>query len=245
MAMVFEGCGSATRTVTVNTRTVTHTVTHGATPTVTHGATPTVTPSSSVEGPGSASHATDQQFCSTHTCIPNFPNGNGTIVQCNDGEWSHSGGLSGACSDHGGENVTATTSSQPSTTSSQPSQSQSVTPSGDPVPGSWGTSAATYASGVGTPYPWSSGQGCDQNTFAGTGTSCPFAENVFKVVAAANHYDNVLPGSISAYSPATHRTYALTCTEYWGKDNQNDIQCITDAGSGAAFPVRAANVYYR
>jgi hypothetical protein len=24
-------------------------------------------------------------------------------VQCTDGEWSHSGGLSGACSDHGGE----------------------------------------------------------------------------------------------------------------------------------------------
>ena len=59
--------------------------------------------SSSVEGPGSTSHATDQQFCSTHSCIANFPNGNGTIVQCNDGAWSHSGGLSGACSDHGGE----------------------------------------------------------------------------------------------------------------------------------------------
>jgi hypothetical protein len=56
-----------------------------------------------VEGPGSTSHATDAQFCTTHTCIPNFPNGNGTIVQCVDSEWSHSGGLSGACSDHGGE----------------------------------------------------------------------------------------------------------------------------------------------
>jgi hypothetical protein len=42
-------------------------------------------------------------FCDTHTCIPNFPNGNGYIVQCSDGEWSHSGGLSGACSWHGGE----------------------------------------------------------------------------------------------------------------------------------------------
>ncbi len=56
-----------------------------------------------VEQPGSSSHATDDLFCSTHSCIENFANGNGTIVQCQDGEWSHSGGLSGACSDHGGE----------------------------------------------------------------------------------------------------------------------------------------------
>jgi hypothetical protein len=42
-------------------------------------------------------------FCSTHSCIPSFYSGGGTIVQCADGEWSHSGGLSGACADHGGE----------------------------------------------------------------------------------------------------------------------------------------------
>src|SRR5947209_5204097 len=42
-------------------------------------------------------------FCSTHTCIANFDNGRGSIVRCADGEWSHSGGLPGACSGHGGE----------------------------------------------------------------------------------------------------------------------------------------------
>lgn len=42
-------------------------------------------------------------FCSTHICIANFYNGRGTAVQCNDGEWSMSGGLRGACSYHGGE----------------------------------------------------------------------------------------------------------------------------------------------
>jgi hypothetical protein len=41
-------------------------------------------------------------FCDTHACIPNFENGTGSIVQCNDGMWSHSGGQPGACSDHGG-----------------------------------------------------------------------------------------------------------------------------------------------
>jgi hypothetical protein len=48
-------------------------------------------------------HLGDAEFCSTHTCIPSFPNGHGAVVQCQDGEYSHSGGLSGACSDHGGE----------------------------------------------------------------------------------------------------------------------------------------------
>lgn len=56
-----------------------------------------------IEQPGSYSHDTDPEFCSTHSCIENFPNGSGSIIQCADGEWSHSGGASGACSDHGGE----------------------------------------------------------------------------------------------------------------------------------------------
>jgi hypothetical protein len=42
-------------------------------------------------------------FCSTHQCIPSFGEGTGYIVQCADGEWSHSGGRPGACSGHGGE----------------------------------------------------------------------------------------------------------------------------------------------
>jgi hypothetical protein len=42
-------------------------------------------------------------FGSAHACIPSFGAGHGTIVQCADGMWSHSGGRSGACSDHGGE----------------------------------------------------------------------------------------------------------------------------------------------
>ncbi len=45
----------------------------------------------------------DVDFCATHECIANFSNGNGYIVQCADGMWSHSGGVQGACSYHGGE----------------------------------------------------------------------------------------------------------------------------------------------
>lgn len=66
------------------------------------------------EGPGSPSHTEDTQFCESHTCIGNFSNGNGAVVECNDGEWSHSGGLSGACSHHGGENASSASSGEPS-----------------------------------------------------------------------------------------------------------------------------------
>ncbi len=33
----------------------------------------------------------------------NFNEGNGSVVQCADGTYSHSGGIQGACSHHGGE----------------------------------------------------------------------------------------------------------------------------------------------
>jgi hypothetical protein len=62
--------------------------------------------SSGTFGSGSSSGAGNDSggdFCSTHACIDNFDNGSGYIVQCADGMWSHSGGLSGACSYHGGE----------------------------------------------------------------------------------------------------------------------------------------------
>lgn len=49
-------------------------------------------------------------FCDTHECIPSFSEGTGSIVQCADGMWSHSGGRPGACSHHGGvrENAAST-----------------------------------------------------------------------------------------------------------------------------------------
>lgn len=52
---------------------------------------------------GSPSHAGDQKFCEEHECIGDFTSEEGTVVECSDGTYSHAGGLSGACSDHGGE----------------------------------------------------------------------------------------------------------------------------------------------
>jgi hypothetical protein len=82
-------------------------------------------PGGEKEGPGSTSHAEDAQFCSSHTCITNFPNGSGTVVECNDREWSHSGGISGACSHHGGENASSASRGQPGETESPSSAPQS------------------------------------------------------------------------------------------------------------------------
>jgi hypothetical protein len=42
-------------------------------------------------------------FCSYFACITTFWKGHGYVDQCVDGDYSKSGGLSGACSHHGGE----------------------------------------------------------------------------------------------------------------------------------------------
>ena len=43
--------------------------------------------------------------CDNHPCIGSWKRDialGGTVVQCADGAWSHAGGLTGACSGHGG-----------------------------------------------------------------------------------------------------------------------------------------------
>lgn len=60
-------------------------------------------PSGETDEVGSSSHATDAEFCSEHECIGSFTTEEGTIVECSDETYSHAGGISGACSHHGGE----------------------------------------------------------------------------------------------------------------------------------------------
>lgn len=66
-------------------------------------ASPSSAPSQTVEDVGSSDHSTDAEFCAAHQCIGDFTGEGGTIVQCQDGTYSHAGGISGACSSHGGE----------------------------------------------------------------------------------------------------------------------------------------------
>jgi hypothetical protein len=79
--------------------------TEAATPETTSAPEPSNTPAASSEGEdtvGSASHAGDAQFCSEHHCEGDFTGEDGTVVECGDGDYSHAGGISGACSFHGG-----------------------------------------------------------------------------------------------------------------------------------------------
>ena len=59
------------------------------------GSTPTIEASPPIDATESS--------CSTHGCSPTYPTGKGTIIECKDGTYSHSGGRRGACSHHGGE----------------------------------------------------------------------------------------------------------------------------------------------
>ena len=57
--------------------------------------TTSITPTSDPTPPPPATTPTPAGFCDTHACIPSFASGHGTIVQCNDGLWSQSGGIPG------------------------------------------------------------------------------------------------------------------------------------------------------
>lgn len=60
------------------------------------------TPPPAYTPPADTTPDTTAPFCETHDCIPNYPNGRGSTVQCADGSYSQSGGIQGACSHHGG-----------------------------------------------------------------------------------------------------------------------------------------------
>jgi hypothetical protein len=113
-------------------------------------------------------------FCATHTCIANFANGTGYIVQCADGEWSHSGGRPGACSDHGGE--TGNTPAKTGNTGNTGSAGN--TGGGTPGP-------ANFAPGDHNPNDGHASD-CDTTMEIGPHSDCSVAEQVANDVAAKN-----------------------------------------------------------
>ncbi len=71
---------------------------------------PTAPPVTGVNGnpwgynftPGNVIYSPPSGFCSYFACIANFYNGRGYVEECQDGDYSKSGGISGVCSHHGG-----------------------------------------------------------------------------------------------------------------------------------------------
>lgn len=53
--------------------------------------------------PGTFITAPPANFCIYFSCITNFRNGQGYVVECHDGAFSLTGGVTGSCADHNGD----------------------------------------------------------------------------------------------------------------------------------------------
>jgi hypothetical protein len=164
----------------------------------------------------------------------------GTVVKCADGAYSHAGGLSGACSDHGGESSSGTdTSTGDSTdTSATATATTSSTPAGTVT----GTDTNGYNVGIGcSDDPADPTQGCNDAptipasdsmghcaggiTIDSTTTSCGLA------MAVKAAYTN--DGPVTASDPATGQTYTLNCMTS-GQGTSGDTICLGH-GSSAGY----------
>lgn len=236
--LALGGCGgSGTKTVTVGqtptTQTTQTTLTDDAfcqngrdtqngapcTPQTTDTTTQSTTTTTQTTSTDSTT-TTPPDFCDTHTCIGDWQkeaDEGGYVVQCNDGAWSHAGGLRGACSWHGGESSSTDTTGNPNNPPTT-------------------TTTSTYQ-----PPPPPSYRFCDQNVQANENTSCPLAENVFVA-----YFDSGGPDwqneNVTAHSSTTGQDYPFGCTT-----NQTRVRCDGQGADGAlkvTFPMWAVKVYH-
>jgi hypothetical protein len=127
--------------------------------------------------------------CDGHPCIGDWQKEaakGGTAVQCNDGTWSHAGGLSGACSDHGGESSGRSASG-----------ANAPPPSAGGSPG-YGVQDLAVQCGYGV-------AGSSQMT-------CGFAENAFYEYWSASRADPNQSETINVWSALSNQSYALSCS---------------------------------
>jgi hypothetical protein len=77
---------------------------------------------------------------------------------------------------------------------------------------------------------------CDANIRVKSATTtCPFGENVFLAFWTSQNYDGV---SLSAYSPAAHRDFAVDCTSPASR-----VVCTAGDGGEVSFPQSAVGRY--
>jgi hypothetical protein len=110
--------------------------------------------------------------------------------------------------------------------------------------GEWTLAGAPVASGSTSPNGRSATQAvgrtqCDPNISAGSRTSCPFAENVFRAVAAGHQQNGQIPPNVTAKSPTTGTTYSLSCNV----DGASDVLCSTSSGAAVTFSLHSVQVY--
>ena len=100
------------------------------------------------------------------------------------------------------------------------------------------SSPATTSSGATTSAPAGT-RPCDQNISAGSGTTCPFAENLFKAYwrhySADGEQESV---TVEATSPATGHSYTMQCDLSGGT-----VDCTGGDGAFVTFPLHAVEIY--
>ncbi len=79
---------------------------------------------------------------------------------------------------------------------------------------------------------------CDPNVLAGPETNCPYAENVFKAVAASYRKSGSLPFAVFASSPETHQLYSLNCDKSAGL-----VRCVDTTGALVQFSPQSVKRY--
>ncbi len=133
----------------------------------------------------------------------------GTVVECADGSWSHAGGISGACSDHGGEGD----GSAPSTASAATSSAATASP----------------ASNGAQDLPVQCGQG----VAGSSGMTCTFAENAFYEYWKASGGDPTSGQDVSVWSAEAGQSYPLSCAV-----SGSVVDCTGTNDSGVALDAR-------
>jgi hypothetical protein len=142
-------------------------------------------------------------------------------VQCVDGTWSHAGGISGACADHGGE------ASQPLSSGGGETTAVPTTT----VPSTSTTPAPASNSGSLRP--------CDQNISADAETSCGFASNTFYEYWKATDGDpETGQRSVDVWSPTTQQSYRQVCD-----DDGSEVSCTHLNGDEVQFSVASVRAY--
>ncbi len=107
------------------------------------------------------------------------------------------------------------------------------------APSSSGSAARPSAATASVPSPSGALTACDQNISAGPGTSCPFAENVFKAYASdyrANGEQTSV--QVQASSPVTGTQYQMTCVT-----DGATVGCTGGNNAYVTYPFHAVVVY--
>jgi hypothetical protein len=235
LLLVPIGCGSQTRTVTTTVAT--------QAPTTDTTSPDTVPPHSNTGTSDTTGTATTpSNTCPFTRCVGDWDtHQNGYIVKCQDGVWSHSGGVSGACSYHGGETNTCGSDS-----------GEVVT-----CPGA----APTTSPGPATSTPIVQGGckcgvadlpvRCDPNISGSAGIHCSFAENTFYEYYRASGGDPTQSPSLQVWSP-TYRVYiGLQCSngdgvvDCRGSDPSSTIDVRFTQDSMSAYRADQAASYAR